>query len=415
MEVMYSVCCGVDVHKKILVCCLMRGRRKETREFGASTRELIELSSWLKESGCEMVAMESTASYWKPLYNILEAQDIPAMVVNAQHIKTLPGRKTDTLDAEWIADLLRHGLLRASYIPAKPQRELRELLTYRKSLTVDAASEQNRIQKMLEGGNIKISGTISSIIGKSGLHLLSCIIEGEAITADDIRRMIADGLISSRLKATPEEIADDLNGVLTPVQRKMISICLEHIIYLNKRIDEIDSIIDDSLSPDMQELVALLKDIPGVGESSAKTILSVIGTDMSRFPTASHLASWAGVCPGNNESAGKRRSGKTRRGNSLLRTTLVLCAQGASRAKGSFFAAQYSRLMIRRGKNRAKMAVAHSILIAIYYIIKDRVPFRDLGEDYYNKFNTESKINMYIKKLQNLGVNVHIEAAPALA
>ena len=398
MEVMYSVCCGVDVHKKILVCCLMRGRKKEIREFGASTRELIELSSWLKENKCEMVAMESTASYWKPLYNILEAQDVKAMVVNAQHIKALPGRKTDTLDAEWIAEFLRHGLLRASY----------------KSLTVDAASEQNRIQKMLEGGNIKISGTISSIIGKSGQHLLSCLINGEAITADDIRGMINDGLISSRLKAEPEELADDLNGVLTPVQRKMISICLEHIVYLNKRIDEIESIIDDNLSSDMQELVELLREIPGVGESSAKTILSVIGTDMSRFPTASHLASWAGVCPGNNESAGRRRSGKTRRGNTLLRTTLVLCAQGASRAKGSFFAAQYSRLMIRRGKNRAKMAVAHSLLIAIYYIIRDRVPFKDLGEDYYNKVNTESKINMYIKKLENLGVSVSIAPVPAV-
>ena len=415
MEVMYSVCGGVDVHKKVIVCCLLRGRRKETREFGASTRELIELSSWLRENGCEMVAMESTASYWKPLYNILEAEDIPAMVVNAQHIKALPGRKTDTLDAEWIAELLRHGLLRASYIPSKPQRELRELLTYRKSLAADAASEQNRIQKMLEGGNIKISGTISSIIGKSGQQLLSCIIDGEAITADDIRGMINDGLVSSRLKATPEELADDLNGVLTPVQRKMISICLEHIAYLNKRIDEIDSIIDDNLSSGMQELVELLREIPGVGESSAKTILSVIGTDMSRFPTASHLASWAGVCPGNNESAGKRRSGKTRKGNSLLRTTLVLCAQGASRAKGSFFSAQYSRLMIRRGKNRAKMAVAHSLLIAIYYIIRDHVPFHDLGEDYYNRFNTESKIKMYIKKLEDLGVSVNVEAAPALA
>ena len=403
MEVMYSVCCGVDVHKKILVCCLMRGRKKEIREFGASTRELIELSSWLKENKCEIVAMESTASYWKPLYNILEAQDMKAMVVNAQHIKALPGRKTDTLDAEWIAELLRHGLLRASYIPSKPQRELRELLTYRKSLTVDAASEQNRIQKMLEGGNIKISGTISSVMNKSGQYLLSCVIDGEAINADDIRQMIADGLISSRLKATPEELADDLNGILTPVQRKMIGICLEHIVYLNKRIDEIDSIIDDNLSSDMQELVELLKEIPGVGESSAKTILSVIGTDMSRFPTASHLASWAGVCPGNNESAGKRRSGKTRKGNSLLRTTLVICAQGASRAKGSFFSAQYSRLMIRRGKNRAKMAVAHSLLIAIYYIIRDRVPFHDLGEDYYNRFNTESKIKMYIRKLEDLG------------
>ena len=403
MEAMYSVCCGADVHKKVIVCCLLRGRRKEIREFGASTKDLIELSSWLQESGCEMIAMESTASYWKPLYNILEAEGIPAMVVNAQHIKALPGRKTDTLDAEWIADLLRHGLLRASYIPSKPQRELRELLTYRKSLTADSASEQNRIQKMLEGGNIKISGTISSIIGMTGQQLLSCIIDGEAVSADDIRRMIADGLISSRLKATPEEIADDLNGVLTPVQRKMISICLEHIIYLNKRIDEIDSIIDDSLSPDMQELVALLKDIPGVGENSAKTILSVIGTDMSRFPTASHLASWAGVCPGNNESAGKRRSGRTRKGNALLRTTLVLCAQGASRAKGSFFSSQYSRLMIRRGKNRAKMAVAHSLLIAIYYVIRDRVPFRDLGEDYYDRFNAQSKVNLYIRKLEKLG------------
>ena len=415
MEAMYSVCCGADVHKKVIVCCLLRGRRKEIREFGASTKDLIELSSWLQESGCEMIAMESTASYWKPLYNILEAEGIPAMVVNAQHIKALPGRKTDTLDAEWMADLLRHGLLRASYIPSKPQRELRELLTYRKSLTADSASEQNRIQKMLEGGNIKISGTISSIIGMTGQQLLSCIIDGEAVSADDIRRMIADGLISSRLKATPEEIADDLNGVLTPVQRKMISICLEHIIYLNKRIDEIDSIIDDSLSPDMQELVALLKDIPGVGENSAKTILSVIGTDMSRFPTASHLASWAGVCPGNNESAGKRRSGRTRKGNALLRTTLVLCAQGASRAKGSFFSSKYSRLMIRRGKNRAKMAVAHSLLIAIYYVIRDRVPFRDLGEDYYDRFNAQSKVNLYIRKLEKLGMAVSITPSMAQA
>ena len=402
MEAMYSVCCGADVHKKVIVCCLLRGRRKEIREFGASTKDLIELSSWLQESGCEMIAMESTASYWKPLYNILEAEGIPAMVVNAQHIKALPGRKTDTLDAEWIA-------------PSKPQRELRELLTYRKSLTADSASEQNRIQKMLEGGNIKISGTISSIIGMTGQQLLSCIIDGEAVSADDIRRMIADGLISSRLKATPEELAEDLNGVLTPVQRKMISICLEHIIYLNKRIDEIDSIIDDSLSPDMQELVELLTEIPGVGENSAKTILSVIGTDMSRFPTASHLASWAGVCPGNNESAGKRRSGRTRKGNALLRTTLVLCAQGASRAKGSFFSSQYSRLMIRRGKNRAKMAVAHSLLIAIYYIIRDRVPFRDLGEDYYDRFNAESKVNLYIRKLEKLGMAVSITPSMAQA
>ena len=268
---------------------------------------------------------------------------------------------------------------------------------------------------MLEGGNIKISGTISSIMGKSGLHLLTCIINGEAVTAGDIRRMASEGLISSRLKATPEELADDLNGVLTPVQRKMIGICLEHIKYLNKRIDEIDAIIDDNLSSDQQELVELLMEIPGVGESSAKTILSVIGTDMSRFPTAAHLASWAGVCPGNNESAGKRRSGKTRMGNPLLRTTLVLCAQGASKAKGSFFSAQYSRLMIRRGKNRAKMAVAHSLLIAIYYIIRDRVPFIDLGEDYYNRFNKESRISMYIRKLENLGVSVNVEAAPALA
>ena len=356
-----------------------------------------------------------TQSTWVCWLSTAGALNIPAMVVNAQHIKALPGRKTDTLDAEWIADLLRHGLLRASYIPSKPQRELRELLTYCKSLAADAASEQNRIQKMLEGGNIKISGTISSVMNKSGQYLLSCVIDGEAINADDIRQMIADGLISSRLKATPEELADDLNEILTPVQRKMIGIYLEHIIYLNKRIDEIDSIIDDNLSSDMQELVELLKEIPGVGESSAKTILSVIGTDMSRFPTASHLASWAGVCPGNNESAGNRRSGKTRKGNSLLRTTLVICAQGASRAKGSFLAAQYSRLMIRRGKNRAKMAVAHSLLIAIYYIIRDRVPFHDLGEDYYNRFNTESKIKMYIRKLEELGVSINVEAATALA
>ncbi len=403
MEVLYDKCCGVDIHKKLIVACFKQGRKQEIRQTGATTRELLELSDWLTEGGCEQVAMESTASYWKPLYNILESAGLKAMVVNAQHMKAVPGRKTDMKDAEWIADLLQHGLLRASYIPDKAHRELRELVGYRKSLIKEQSSELNRLQKVLEGANIKISGTVKDINGKSGRSFLEAILKDEMIDAAKIMTMRKTRQIASNLKATDAQLVDDLNGILSPIQKKMLRTMLEHIDELAKHIRELDDEIDRHLKDEEKQAAEQIQEIPGIGKTSAEAIISVIGTDMSRFPTDAHLASWAGLCPGNNESAKKRKSGKTRKGNALLRTTLVVCAHSAVRNKKSYFYAQFQRISAHRGKKRAYVAVAHSMLIAIYHIIKDKVPFRDLGAEFYNQFNRERKINGYLKKLKTLG------------
>ena len=403
MERLYDICCGVDVHKKVIVACFKHGRKQEIRQFGATTRELLELAEWLVEGGCERVAMESTGSYWKPLYNILEASGLSAMVVNARHMKAVPGRKTDISDAEWIADLLQHGLLKASFIPEKAQRELRELVGYRKSLIKEQAAELNRLQKTLEGANIKLSGTVRDINGKSGRNLLKVLLTEDRVDISKIKEMRREHLLASNLKATDEQLVDDMNGVLSQVQKQMLLIMLAHIDELAKHIKELDNSINESMKDEEKIAVAQIQEITGIGNTSAEAIIAVIGTDMSRFPSAAHLASWAGLCPGNNESAGKRRSGKTRKGNSLLRSTLVVCAHSAVKNKDSYFYAQFQRISAHRGKKRAYVAVAHSMLIAIYHILRDNVPFCDLGAHYYNQFNTERKINAYLKKLKALG------------
>lgn len=403
MNKVYDSCCGIDVHKKLMVACFIRGRRQEVREFGATTRELLALVDWLLEGGCQMVAMESTGSYWKPLYNILESSGLEAMVVNAQHMKAVPGRKTDVRDSEWIADLLQHGLLTASFIPDRAQRELRELVGYRKSLVQDKNRELNRLQKMLEGANIKLSGTVSDINGKSARCILESLASGEAIDSAKYDELLAGKKISGRLKASKEQILDDLNGVMSPLQRQMMRIILSHIDELEAHIRELDGRIDDHMKPDEKKAVDAINDVTGLGVDSARIIISVIGTDMGRFPTDANIASWAGLCPGSNESAGKRRSGKTRKGNRLLRTTLITCAHSAANSKKSFFHAQFQRISAHRGSKRAYVAVAHSMLIAIYHILKDGVAFQDLGADYYNQFNKERKINSYLKKLKALG------------
>lgn len=387
MNKVYDSCCGIDVHKKLMVACFIRGRRQEVREFGATTRELLALVDWLLEGGCQMVAMESTGSYWKPLYNILESSGLEAMVVNAQHMKAVPGRKTDVRDSEWISDLLQHGLLTASFIPDRAQRELRELVGYRKSLVQDKNRELNRLQKMLEGANIKLSGTVSDINGKSARCILESLASGEAIDSAKYDELLAGKKISGRLKASKEQILDDLNGVMSPLQRQMMRIILSHIDELEAHIRELDGRIDDHMKPDEKKAVDAIKDVTGLGVDSARIIISVIGTDMGRFPTDANIASWAGLCLGSNESAGKRRSGKTRKGNRLLRTTLITCAHSAANSKKSFFHAQFQRISAHRGSKRAYVAVAHSMLIAIYHILKNGVAFQDLGADYYNQFN----------------------------
>ena len=411
MDKIYDKCCGIDVHKKLIVACFRKGSKQEVREFGATTRELLELADWLKEGGCEMAAMESTASYWKPLYNILEYSDLKAMVVNAHHMKAVPGRKTDVKDAEWIADLLQHGLLKASFIPDKDQRELRELIRYRKSLVGERTRELNRLQKMLEGANIKLSGTVKNINGKSARNILEHLITGKAIDSKAYDEMYEKKVIAHNLKATKEQIIDDLNGVMTPLQRKMMKELLSHLDELNVHIKNLDDEIDNFMKPEEKQASAAIQDIPGIGNTSAQAIISVIGTDMERFPTDRHISSWAGLCPGDNESAKKRKSGKTRKGNSTLRTTLINSAHSAVKNKNSYFHAQFMRISAHRGKNRAYVAVAHSILIAIYHILKDGVAFKDLGAEYYNQFNKERKINAYLKKLKALGWEVPVVAA----
>lgn len=411
MDKVYDICCGIDVHKKLIVACLRNGNKNVVREFGATTRELLSLADWLKESDCKIVAMESTASYWKPLYNILESSGLNAMVVNAHHMKAVPGRKTDVKDAEWIADLLQHGLLQASYIPDKDQRELRELVRYRKSLTGERSRELNRLQKMLEGANIKLSGTVRDINGKSARNLLEYLITGEHFDEAKFDEMYSKKVIAHNLKASKEQIIDDLNGVMSPLQRRMMKELLVHLDELNAHIKNLDDEIDNFMKPEEKKASEAIQSVPGIGNTSAQAVISVIGTNMNRFPTDSHIASWAGLCPGDHESAKKRKSGKTRKGNALLRSTLVICAHSAVRNKQSYFYAQFMRISAHRGKKRAYVAVAHSMLIAIYHILKDGMVFKDLGADYYNQFNKERKINAYLKKLKALGWEAPVVAA----
>lgn len=398
MEVVYRCCCGIDVHKSLIVACLRRGGKQELREFGTMTCEIKALASWLSEAGCEMAAMESTGSYWKPLYNLFELLNLDAIIVNAAHMKAVPGRKTDVKDAEWIADLLQHGLLRASFVPDRAQRELRELTRYRKSIIEERSRELNRLQKVLEGANIKLGSVIKDIQGKSARRLLERLAAGEPL--DDCGEIAK--LLHHSLLPKLDEIMASLDGIITPLQRELLAQILDHISDLDQRIHKLDGMAEAYMTQAQPDIVELCR-MPGIGQRSAEVILAEIGTDMSRFPSSAHLCSWAGVCPGNHKSAGKRYHGRTRKGNPTLKSMLVQCAKSASRSKGSYFSAQYQHIAARRGKNRAAMAVAHSMLIAIYHILKNKVPFCDLGADYFDGFYREHKIRSDLKRLQALG------------
>ena len=382
METVYERCCGIDVHKKIIVACLRVGRKCETKEFGTSTQDLRELADWLISNDCQIAAMESTGSYWKPVYNVLEVLGQEVIVVNAHHIKNVPGRKTDVKDAEWIAQLLQCGLLKASYIPNRDQRELREIARYRKSLVEERARELNRLEKTLQGANIKLSSVVSDINGKSSRNILNAL-TGEGLSEENV-----DAMLKGSLREKRNEILRFCDGYLSPLQRKLVRAILDHIDDMTRRIQDIDDIINGQMK-DYEDAIKKLEEIPGIAKRSAEVILAEIGLDMSRFPTAGHLAAWSGLAPGNNESAGKRKSGRTRKGNPTLKTTLIQSAKTAKAKKGSFFKAQFDRIAVKRGKNRAVVAVAHSMIIAIYHMLKYNVSFVDLGEDYYNQFNTE--------------------------
>ncbi len=316
----------MDVHKDTIAACVYVGRNKEIRTFGTVTEDLMGLMDWMKETAVQCVAMESMGPYWKPVYNLLELEGIPAMVVNAQHIKAVPGRKTDVKDAEWIADLLRHGLLKGSYIPSREQRELKELVRYRRSIIEERAREVNRLQKILEGANIKLGSVVSDIDGVSARRMLEALIKGET----DVN--IISGMAYGKLKNKEEALKKALKGLVGDHQRIMLGTMLRHIDFLADEIKKLDEEIKERMLP-FEEQVRQLDLITGVGERSAQTILAEIGSDMSVFPSASHLASWAGMCPGNNESAGKKKSGRTRKGNKTLRSCLVECAKAAFAVK----------------------------------------------------------------------------------
>lgn len=395
MKAVYTRCCGIDVHKKLIVACLRTGRKTEIRKFGTMSRDILELVDWLSNNRCEMAAMESTGSYWKPIYNLFELHELEIIVVNAHHMKNVPGRKTDIKDAEWIADLLQHGLLKASFIPPKGQRELREVVRYRKSLVEERSRELNRLQKFLEGANIKLSSYVSKINGKSSRNLI------EALLDDGVTDKNIDKLIHPSMKSKKETLLLATDGLMTDIQKQLLRAVLDHIDDMTRRIEDLNRIITDQMG-DYQEAIKKLEAIPGIGTQSAETILAETGMDMSRFPNAQCLCSWAGLSPGNNESASKRYSGKTTKGNKTLKTTLIQSAMQAKKDKKSFFYAQYQRLVVRRGKNRANVAVAHSMLIAIYHILNENIEFIDLGSDYYNQQNPEAKMAYHLRKIQEL-------------
>jgi len=399
-EVFYGRCAGIDVHKKSITVCLRIGRGQEVKEFGTLTHEIREMVAWLKENGCQMVAMESTGSYWKPIYNIFEQEGLPAMVCNAYHIKNVPGRKTDKDDAVWIAKCLSRGLLNPSFIPDREQRELRDMTRFRKSQIEERARNINRLQKFLEGANVKLAGWLSDIDGRSATLLLELIIGKSDFTVDDVVERMYKGM-----KSSPEELYHSLVGSITPTQREFFAHVMSVIREQTKQIESTDAMISRSLSDNYKEAIKALDEIPGIGRVSAEQIVAEVGIDTSRFRNQHALSKWAGVCPGNNESAGKRKSGRTPPGNKTLKSTLTQCAKSAKNNKSSFFHAQYNRLVSHRGKNRATMAVAHSMLIAIYFVLSGCV-YEDLGADYYTQFNRERKINSHIKQLSKLGVNI---------
>ncbi|MDP4027558.1 MAG: IS110 family transposase [Gallionella sp.] len=403
MQVVHERCSGVDVHKKKLLASVITPEKRETRTFNTMTKDLLALLDWLLANGVTHVAMESTGVYWKPVYNLLE-EHLTVLVVNAQHIKAVPGRKTDVRDAEWIAELLRHGLVRGSFIPDRPERELRELTRTRRSLIWQRSQVVNRIQKVLEGANIKLSSVATDVVGVSGRAILEAMVSG----MDDPQALaeMARGALRKKTHALEEA----LEGTVGPHQRLLLGVHLRHLDFLDGEIDLLDEEVAARLRP-FEEALERVDGIPGVGRRAAEDIMAEIGTDMSRFPTAAHLASWARVCPGNNESAGKRHSGSTGHANCWLRPILVQAAQASSHTKGTYLAAQYHRLAGRRGGKRAIMAVAHTILVTIYHMLSRGTTYNDLGGNYFDERDRQAATRRAVRRLQALGYTVTLEAA----
>jgi transposase len=457
MQIVHRCCCGLDVHKKLIVACLISLNeagefQKEIRSFATMTRDILALADWLTSAGCTHIAMESTGVYWRPIWNLLEEQ-FELLLVNAQHIKAVPGRKTDIKDAEWIADLLQHGLLRASFVPPAPQRHLRELTRYRSTLLAERARLVNRLHKVLEDTNLKLTAVVTNIMGLSARDMLDALLQGE--TNPEVLAKLARG----KLRKKREDLEQALVGRVDDHHRFLLTSLLTHIDFLDEQVadcngkieqfvsapsDEKAELISSALDDQQQEqaslastpvgpeamlaqdrvpedgpkvplsyqqAIALLDSIPGVNQRIAEIFIAEVGTDMQRFPTAGHLASWVGICPGNHQSAGKQIRGTTRKGDRWLRQALIEAAQGAMRTKDTYLSAQGRRLTHRRGKKRAVVAVGHTILIIAYHVLQRQQPYQDLGSNYFDERDRSAVERQSVRRLEQLGFKVTLETA----
>lgn len=408
MDIIHQRCAGLDVHKKTVVACRITpktegGWLKEIKTFGTFTDDLLMLLDWLQAGEVRHVAMESTGVYWKPVYNILEVE-MAVLLVNARHIKFVPGRKTDVKDAQWIAELLQYGLLKASYIPSVEQRDLRDLVRYRTRLIQDRAREINRVQKVLEDANIKLASVVSDIMGVSSRDMLAQLIAGQ----DDPQQLAQ--LARKRMREKIDELHRALNGHVREHHRLLLKLHLEHIDELNAKINLLSAEIERLLVPfDQIEAIDRLDAIPGVDRKIAEVLIAEFGLDMERFPTSGHAASWVGLVPGRNESAGRNRNSRINEGNKYLKSALVQAAHTIGRSKDHYLGAQYRRLASRRGKKRAAIAVAHSIIVIAYHMLKRGTHYQDLGADYFDTRNQAQVQRRLVKRLEALGYKVALE------
>lgn len=412
MQVIHERCAGLDVHKASVVACVMVTAadgtvQSQIKTFGTLTQDLLALGDWLKAHGVTHAAMESTGSYWKPIYNLLEGQ-VELLVVNAQHIKAVPGRKTDVKDAEWIADLLRHGLLRGSFIPPKPQRELRELVRHRANLVGRRAQCVNELHRTLESTNIKLGNVVSDLTGVSATEMLQAMVAGQTDPA-----VLAE-MARGKLKEKKEVLQKALVGKVEAHHRLIVSQLLVDIGSYDEQVEEVGQMIGKRLA-DQQELLDRLDEIPGVNQRVAQVIAAEVGTTVERFPTARHLVSWAGICPGNNQSGGKRRNGHIKPGNRSLRGAIIEAANAAGKKKESYLNALYRRLAGRRGKKRALVAVGRTILQMTYYMIKRGSKYKDLGADYYEQRDPQGLAKHLAKRIEKLGFTVTYLPLPKAA
>jgi transposase len=410
MEVMHQHCAGLDVHKKTVVACVRLASEgkvvTEVKTFATTTQGLLTLSDWLSQNKCTHIAMEATGVYWKPVWHVLSDGEVELVLANAAHVKNVPGRKTDVSDAAWLAELLAHGLIRASFVPDGQTQELRALLRTRKQLVRERTRHAQRIHKTLEDANIKLDAELSDVLGKSGRAMLNALVAGET---DPIRLA---ALAHPNVKSPQAQLREALRGRVTSHHRFLLQLHLGQIDSLDAAIGTIDREVEDSLAP-FRAAVDLVRTIPGVSTLGAEVIVSEIGTDMSRFPTAGHLVSWAGLCPRNDESAGKRRSSRLRKGAQWLKTTLVQCSWAAKNKKGSYLQAQFLRLKSRRGPQKAICAVAASILTAVYHMLKDGTEYQDLGPDHFNRRSKITQTQRLVRRLEHMGYAVDIKPIAA--